>query len=649
MGILRRQYERQMKEQEKEKGNDDDNKGGGHRGGPSLLLVIGIVVMITLFFPLLQRQSPVFQPLASSVDLSGRATQLAQQQASLQNSMTHAAGVSTEQAFAAQLEVQRQQNALSTQIAQATATESAHATSTSWSLTQTPMAAEQILRDLELDKKQREAYWSQYVSPLKVFGLALLAFVSLVLLVVGAAWAAYLIIPAIAARMRFVKEDRGERTIHAGQHSITRVDLMHEPTLTERRDGTMVASGGAVDPLLQSQVAHDAARVKALQGYASASRPAKESLPRALPISTSAMTEPEPETVERLFPLPSWNIMESWDGKHGLPYGVSASGLELMDIHLHPHIGVLGKTGSGKSRRFLRPFLAGALAAGHRVVIIGKQTDFTPFMDHPNATLIPIRELTMDTEAERYAGLLRLVVEEMNRRDEFLTANRKSTWAMAGLENTILVLDEVGNSIDLMPRNYAELSLRYLMGLTKEGRKVGFNVIFTSQRAKSLRDPITQVSRAVFFVEDKQESRYALDALGAESLQPGYFYSRFGSIKLTGAFDPTDEQIERFLKQRPVKRLEKQDWIDLEARDIDRIEKPKAAGDLPPKTEIEVLAESIRAEWHAGMTKSEVSRLLGRPFGGASWTSKVNQVIEYLSSSSSTNNMPESGTLAPAR
>jgi hypothetical protein len=186
------------------------------------------------------------------------------------------------------------------------------------------------------------------------------------------------------------------------------------------------------------------------------------------------------------------------------------------------------------------------------------------------------------------------------------------------------------------------------MGLTKEGRKVGFNVIFTSQRAKSLRDPITQASRAVFFVEDKQESRYALDALGAESLQPGYFFSRFGSIKLTGSFHPSDEEIERFLKQRPVKQLEKEDWIDAEARDLDRIDKPKTAGNLPPKTEIEELAESIRDRWHADMSKSEVSRLLGKKFAGTSWTDKVNQVIAHLSSTPTPDNMPDSSTLATA-
>lgn len=50
----------------------------------------------------------------------------------------------------------------------------------------------------------------------------------------------------------------------------------------------------------------------------------------------------------------------------------------------------------------------------------------------------------------------------------------------------------------------------------------------------------------------------------------------------------------------------------------------------PAQDEIARLAESIRAQWSPGMSKSEVSRLLGKDFAGTSWCRKVNQVIAYL-------------------
>jgi len=48
--------------------------------------------------------------------------------------------------------------------------------------------------------------------------------------------------------------------------------------------------------------------------------------------------------------------------------------------------------------------------------------------------------------------------------------------------------------------------------------------------------------------------------------------------------------------------------------------------------EVTRMANSIRELWRADMSKSEVSRLLGKNYTGTSWVRKVNQVIELLSS-----------------
>lgn len=347
---------------------------------------------------------------------------------------------------------------------------------------------------------------------------------------------------------------------------------------------------------------------------------------------------------------PGWSIADQWQGGADLPYGLTANGLGLMNMNLYPHSAAIGKTGSGKSRRFMRPVITFALAAGQQVVIMGKSVDFLPFLGHPNCTIIPVRELTMEQEAQKYAMFLKSMVEEMNRRDEYLTARRASTWSQAGRESTLVVLDEFGNALDMMPREFAEQSMRYTRGLVKEGRKVGFHLMIASQRVKGLRDVITQMGRAVFFVEDEQESRYALGTPGAEQLHEGYFYSKFGAQQLTGAFEPTDDEIAEFLRKRSVSKVDEPGW-ELSSMDFGtdkRIEAdevplivPTAGShsipDLEPaSTETQRMAEGIRSQWFIGMSKSAVSRLLGYPQYGGSYKAKTDAVVEYLNSTTTT-------------
>lgn len=56
-----------------------------------------------------------------------------------------------------------------------------------------------------------------------------------------------------------------------------------------------------------------------------------------------------------------------------------------------------------------------------------------------------------------------------------------------------------------------------------------------------------------------------------------------------------------------------------------------AAKEEPPIiSEVQQLAESIRTQWKPEMSKRAVSRLLGKEYAGNSWTSKVDQIIEWL-------------------
>lgn len=373
-------------------------------------------------------------------------------------------------------------------------------------------------------------------------------------------------------------------------------------------------------------------------------------LPKALPESTLAKVQQAEALAlpDRLFPLPSWELLDDYKGEKEIPYGLSAQGLMRVNIDKHPHIAVIGKTGAGKSRRFLRPFLACALKSGRQVIVIGEQVDFWPLATHPNAILVPVNELTRESDASQYTHLLQMIVEEMNRRWDTLTSRQQSMWSLNGGDNTLVVLDELGVALELMPREYAETAKRLLGSLVKKGRKAGFNIVFTSQRAVGLRDLMTQVGRVIFAVEDKQETRHALGGdFGAEDLQDGYFLSKFGSIQLTGSFEPTDGQLIEFLQRRQVKTLERPTWIDGAIQPIDAKQFPGTpdAERLPasePSTEAisvsrpeysdEVIrmAESIRGQWSAELSKSKVSLMLGKPYGGSTWTVKVNEVVRYL-------------------
>jgi hypothetical protein len=261
------------------------------------------------------------------------------------------------------------------------------------------------------------------------------------------------------------------------------------------------------------------------------------------------------------FPLPAWEIIDGWNGeKNQLPYGITARGLDFVNIDEIPHIAVLSMTGMGKSRRFIRPFVACALAAGHRVVIVGKSTDYWIFEDHPNAMLVKVSQITESKHAERYANILQGVVQEMNKRDDYLTQHRKSTWSHAGRERTFIVLDELGNALRLMPSNLSDQSRIWVEGLVSEGRKVGFNVVLANQRATGMAAILSQTGKAIFRVE-KDEEKGHRSLVGAGDLSDGYFFAKFGANKLAGSFEPSDEQILAFLRNRPVPPLEN-DWVD---------------------------------------------------------------------------------------
>lgn len=364
-----------------------------------------------------------------------------------------------------------------------------------------------------------------------------------------------------------------------------------------------------------------------------------------------------------LFALPSWELVKGWDrDKDKLPVGNSNRGLEYWDLRNQAHLAVFGMTRSGKDRRLLRPLVTFMLASGQQVLMIGKETDFLPFMGHPNAVFVPVYDVTEREEAIKYAAALEACVAEKNSRIRHMAARGVSLWEYA---RTFIVLDELGNALLEMPGDLAESAMKKARSTVNEAGKAGMSLVFSAQRPKGFLDLTTQCGRVAFQVENDTEKGYALGIKNADSLPDiptGYFYKKFRSLQVTGGFEPSDDDIRAYLNTVAVPSLPKADWIEgvvggnqLEAREEPlQIIEPTTPESLPvkPVDEIAEMAERIRERWRPGMSGTHVAtKLLGLSQYGGSLKTKTDKVIEYLTATTqtatTTENQPQMGILEP--
>jgi len=195
------------------------------------------------------------------------------------------------------------------------------------------------------------------------------------------------------------------------------------------------------------------------------------------------------------------------------------------------------------------------------------------------------------------------MVEEMNRRDSYLTARHASTWENAGRENTLIVLDELGNALDMMPRDIRQEAYRWVQGLVQEGRKAGFNVWLASQRAVGFKSIVEQLGRAVFYLADQEASRYALGTPGAETLRDGHFFAKFQITRQCIAFDPTDDELTAFLQARPVRELDPVDWIEGTATDVETEPSLKEDGQI--EQQIRAVLGRMRQDGNVSLSQAQ--------------------------------------------
>ena len=271
----------QIAEQEKGSGHTHTVSKKSSGSGHPILTLAGVVLLIVSGFWFLQQITmPATYALASG-DNAQRMANLQYQQQQLAYSMTQDAGRAIAQtsdaAARAQAAIQAQQT-----------TSTAQAASTAWPITQSAIDAAQLKQQLDTQRMQDEYFWRQTLTPIKVYfwWIVLAAFVTAVFIMAIIAFSS--LMPIWKQRVGVVTVERGQHTIHVGEKTITRTDLMPVPTLTLQKDDTMLGSGGFDDPQMQAQVARDAARVDMMRAL-----PLGTKLPGLRPDATKALPDLE--------------------------------------------------------------------------------------------------------------------------------------------------------------------------------------------------------------------------------------------------------------------------------------------------------------------------------------------------------------------
>lgn len=271
-------------------------------------------------------------------------------------------------------------------------------------------------------------------------------------------------------------------------------------------------------------------------------------------------------------PLPSaidWvHLVNQAHPDAGVALGMGQQDVLHLNFARTPHVLLCGSSGSGKTRRTLRPLIAQALVQDTLVVIMNESgADFSPFYDHPNAAFIR-------GDAQTYTAVLEMAITEMNRREAMLRQARVSEWRrlpdhLRDAPPVLLVIDEV-------------LALAMLMSSKAQKNFWGLFAAYASRARKlamgsigALTDPTYRIlgdglnwreqcnARITFRVAKVNISRAVLDSEGAEALNEGQFLAMLGSPDLVQgvAAHPNDEDLIQFISQQMTPPLQQPEWL----------------------------------------------------------------------------------------
>jgi len=442
-----------------------------------------------------------------------------------------------------------------------------------------------------------------------------------------------------------------------GAGILTKAFVKSLPLITAERQDATTSRAQMVDMKSRTKIT-TAAVTKLLE---------TNGLDKAMPATAAQLTAPVVTEDDNNMPLPPWEFIGQWDGT-SKPLGFGKAGL-ITAKAASPHILISGKTGSGKTIYMMRTLTATSLAKGSQVVNIGySNAGYGVFERHVNFHNVQLPDPRYVIEC------LAQVYDELKERKALIGGDMVEWeyWPGGQPPRPFLdvMLDELGNMAEDIYTGHGPALTKelwsYISRIANEGRKVGIRFVAALQdpTSKSMDLRFRRNCTLVAFRQgDMDQSRAFLGTSGAEQLNVGHFMASLDSLVIGGGFSPTDAEILDYLAKSPVQPAEKPKWIDGVTRPADgnqlpvreeplQIIEPTATESLPAKPidEIAEMAERIRAQWSPTMTKSAVSRLLGKEFEGTSWTAKVNRVIAYLTSTTpptTTEKQPEMGSLAP--
>ncbi len=250
---------------------------------------------------------------------------------------------------------------------------------------------------------------------------------------------------------------------------------------------------------------------------------------------------------------------EFWDsGKLSFGLGVDIAGeVVVADLQKMPHMLIAGATGSGKSvcvNTLIMSILYKSLPSEVKFIMIDpKMVELSMYNGIPHL-MSPVV-----TEAKKASGVLKLVVDEMERRYKLFAEARvrdlskyNSLPEIEKLPFIVVLIDELADLMMIAPVEVEDSICR----LAQMARATGIHLVVATQRPSV--DVITGLikanipSRVAFAVSSQIDSRTILDAAGAERLlgRGDMLFAPVGSMKplrVQGAL-VTEKEIEAVIK-----------------------------------------------------------------------------------------------------
>ena len=266
-----------------------------------------------------------------------------------------------------------------------------------------------------------------------------------------------------------------------------------------------------------------------------------------------------------------------------LPVGVDAiTGRAVwLDMSKDPHLVLTGKSGEGKTRRFLRPLVGAAYATGWQVVVLDETGQhYTPFMNrHKNVQVVA-------TTAETLLPVVTAVYQQVLDRSEEMTRLGAERYvdmrADRRFPRLLVVLDEYSNLIGQLRgggnKSAAEAIERKVIQIAQRGRSTEVHLVVVAQRGTSdninttLRQECTPAS---FYLGKKAEYQYMNLIVPDDDIQSGQMaIAPRRSHHVVNCWHPDNAEIARFMSDPTVysgRVYDEPTWIpDYEYRVFDK-------------------------------------------------------------------------------